>query len=117
MPHDGVAALAVPALSPPAVPTPPTRVSVVAAASTLLLMDMDDSSLGTPRPCPAHGRVKQAPAAREDRTRPNRSARCRLYGGLIRTGTADLTGGAVVERESPGEPGSRGGETLSGQAQ
>src|SRR5579872_3984 len=47
MPHDGVAALAGPALSTPAVPTPPTRVSVAAAASTLLLMDMGCSSLGT----------------------------------------------------------------------
>src|SRR5580693_4456483 len=65
MPHDGVAALAVPAVvSTPAVPTPPTKASVVAAASTLLLMDMEDSSLGTPQPCPAHGRVELAPAAR-----------------------------------------------------
>src|ERR1700722_20713362 len=39
-PHDGVAALAVPAVSAPAAPTPPTMVSVAAAASTLLLMDM-----------------------------------------------------------------------------
>ena len=44
-PHDGVAADAVPALSAPAMPTPPTMVSVAAAASTLLLMDMNDSSL------------------------------------------------------------------------
>src|ERR1700720_3862628 len=61
LPHDGVAADAVPAVSAPAMPTPPTRVSVVAAASTLLLMDIDDSFLGTPRPCPAHGRVELAP--------------------------------------------------------
>src|SRR5580704_3244649 len=48
LPHDGVAALAVPAVSAPATPTPPTRVSVAAAASTLLLMDIgENSSLGT----------------------------------------------------------------------
>src|ERR1700723_2868082 len=47
LPHDGVAALAVPAVSAPVPPTPPTRVSVAAAASTLLLMDMERSSLGT----------------------------------------------------------------------
>jgi hypothetical protein len=80
MPHDGVAADAVPAPSTPAVPTPPTKASVAATESTLLLMDMDDSSLGTLRPCPAHDRVE-----------------------LIRTGTADLIGLAVLERESPGQ--------------
>src|SRR6266852_9089355 len=53
-PHDGVAALAVPAVSAPTVLTPPTRVSVAAAAKTLLLIDMDSSSL-EPQPCPAHG--------------------------------------------------------------
>ena len=63
-PHDGVAAEAVPAVSAPAAPTPPTMVSVAAAASTLLLMDMNDSSLGTPQPYPAHGCVELAPAAR-----------------------------------------------------
>src|SRR6516225_1497120 len=61
MPHDGVAAPAGSAVSAPAMPTPLTRVSVAAAASTLLLMDMGVSSLGTPRPSPAHGRVKLAP--------------------------------------------------------
>jgi hypothetical protein len=39
-PHDGVAAEAVPALSAPAMPTPPIKVSVAALASTLPLMDM-----------------------------------------------------------------------------
>ena len=63
-PHDGVAADADPAVSAPAMPTPPTRVSVAAVASTLLLKDMNDSSLGTPQPYPAHGCVQLAPAAR-----------------------------------------------------
>src|ERR1700728_1794181 len=44
-PHDGVAALAVPALSAPTMPTPPTRVSVAAVARALLLIDMNDFSL------------------------------------------------------------------------
>jgi hypothetical protein len=39
-PHDGVAADAVPAVSAPVTATPPTIVSVAAAASTLLLMDI-----------------------------------------------------------------------------
>jgi hypothetical protein len=60
-----VAADAVPAVNMPAMPTPPTKVSVAAAAATLLLMDINDSSLGTPQPCPAHDRVELAPAARE----------------------------------------------------
>ena len=60
-PHDGVAADAVPAVSAPAMPTPPTMVSVAAAASTLLLIDMNDSSLD-PQPYPAHGCVELAPA-------------------------------------------------------
>src|SRR3984957_10632216 len=48
LPHDGVAAAAPPAVSAPVTPTPPTRVSVAAAASTLLLMDIgENSSLGT----------------------------------------------------------------------
>src|SRR5580693_8039227 len=47
LPHDGVAADAEPAVSAPTTPTPPTKVSVAAAASTLLLKDMNDSSLGT----------------------------------------------------------------------
>src|SRR5579859_3952127 len=114
MPHDGVAALAGPALSTPAVPTPPTRVSVVAAASTLLLMDMDDSSLGT---C---GRALRTTAssrpprhARPDGFRPD-SARCRHYGGLIRAGTADLIGWCSLERESPGQARKFKGQTLAG---
>ncbi len=40
VPHDGVAADAVPAVSAPVTATPPTMVSVAAAASTLLLMDI-----------------------------------------------------------------------------
>src|SRR6266852_8437334 len=43
-PHDGVAAPAVPAVSAPAAPAPLTRVSVAAAARTLLLIDMDGFS-------------------------------------------------------------------------
>src|SRR5580658_3389287 len=79
-PHDGVAALAVPALSAPAMPTPPTRVSVAAEASTLLLMDIKQV------PLVEHSRtlrtaVALAPAALG--TLPTR-------GGLIRSGTADL---------------------------
>src|ERR1700723_1948679 len=86
VPHDGVAADAPPAVSAPATPTPPTRVSVAAAASTLLLMDMNGSSRETSRSCPAHGRVQLAPAARvgfDARSLGTLPAR----GGLIRTGT------------------------------
>src|SRR6266700_2638165 len=50
LPHDGVAA---PADSAATEPTPPTRVSVAAAAKTLLLMDMDSSSL-EPQSYPAY---------------------------------------------------------------
>ena len=49
-PHDGVAA---PADTAATEPTPPTRVSVAAAAKTLLLMDMDSSSL-EPQSYPAY---------------------------------------------------------------
>src|SRR5271155_6082016 len=73
-PHDGVAALA---LSAPAAPRPPTRVSVAVAASTLLLMDMDGSLSWNSQPHPAHGCVELAPAARIGFF-PDRSARCRL---------------------------------------
>jgi hypothetical protein len=47
VPHDGVAALAAPALTTAPVPTPPTRVSVAAAAKTFFLIDMDGPFLGT----------------------------------------------------------------------
>src|ERR1700722_5168461 len=47
LPHDGVAALAPPAVNVPMAPTPPIKVSVAAAASTLVLMDINGSSLGT----------------------------------------------------------------------
>src|SRR6201995_1550610 len=40
LPHDGVAADAVPAVSAPTAPTPPTKVSVAAAASALLFRDI-----------------------------------------------------------------------------
>ena len=50
-PQDGVAALADVA---PAAPTPPIRVSVAAAAKTLLLMDMQVPFM-EPQPYPAHG--------------------------------------------------------------
>src|SRR5260370_34531498 len=43
-PHDGVAALAD---SMPTAPTPPTTVTVTAAAKTLLLKDIDSSLRGT----------------------------------------------------------------------
>src|SRR5580693_626825 len=74
-PHDGVAADAVPALSAPAAPTPPSRVSVAALARTLPLMDMNSSSHGT----------TAVPCARLSRWPPH-------CGGLIRTGTTDPTG-------------------------
>ena len=54
LPHDGVAALAAPAVRAADAPTPPTRVSAAAAAKTLLLMDMKSSFL-EPQPYPAHG--------------------------------------------------------------
>src|SRR6266567_246892 len=50
-PHDGVAA---PADSAAIAPTPPTRVSVAAAAKTLLLMVMKLVPPLEPQPCPAH---------------------------------------------------------------
>jgi hypothetical protein len=53
-PQDGVAALALPAVSAPIAPAPPTRVSVAVAAKTLLLMDIESSSLKR-QPYPAHG--------------------------------------------------------------
>src|SRR5580693_6023546 len=102
MPHDGVAADAVPAPSTPAVPTPPTKASVAATESTLLLMDMDDSSLGTPsRALRTAGRAGPRSTRRSDMSDP--LGTLPAHGGLIRTGTADLIGLAVLERESPGE--------------
>src|SRR5690242_2913347 len=59
-PHDGVAALAGPAASVPA--APPTRVSVAAAASILLLKDMDVPFL-EPQPYPAHGCCCRSPSS------------------------------------------------------
>src|SRR5580700_10410675 len=102
-PHDGVAADAVPALSTPAVPTPPTKASVAATESTLLLMDMDDSSLGTPPavPCARLGRAGPRSTRRSDMSDP--LGTLPAHGGLIRTGTADPIGVAVLERESPGQ--------------
>src|SRR5215472_3875943 len=86
-PQDGVAAPADPAVSTPIVPTPPTMVSVAAAASTLLLKDMNIPFL-EPQPYPAHG-----------------CCCCHRGSGLqpaamtlIRTGTADLIGNAVLKR-------------------
>src|SRR5215472_6620564 len=76
-PHDGVPAAAGPAVSAPAMPTPPTRVSVAAAASTLLLMDINVPLL-EPTAVPCARLSELTPAAREDRTHPTRSARCRL---------------------------------------
>jgi hypothetical protein len=46
-PQDGVAALALTAVSAPTAPVPPTRVSVAAAANTLLLMDIESFLLET----------------------------------------------------------------------
>src|SRR5580693_2308779 len=93
-PHDGVAADAVPAPSTPAVPTPPTRASVVAAASTLLLMDMDDSSLGT-RSRTLRTAASSSPPQRASDLSPiaRHAAGSRL--GLIRTASAGLIGLAV----------------------
>ena len=77
-PHDGVAADAVPAVSAPAAPTPLTRVSVAAAASTLLLMDMKIPLLEPPSRALRTAGSSWPPQHAKFRTRPNRSARCRL---------------------------------------
>src|SRR5271154_2482009 len=78
LPHDGVAADALPAVSAPATPTPPTRVSVAAAASTLLLMDMGEhSSLGT-RSRTLRTAASSWPSVARVGCFPDRSARCRL---------------------------------------
>src|ERR1700733_641911 len=105
LPHDVVAALAVPAVSAPATPTPPTRVSVAAAASTLLLMDMDGcSSLG------AHNRALRTVAsswplaARTAGWLPTWLGTLPAHGGLIRSGTADPIGLAVWRGKVPGGP-------------
>src|SRR5271170_2771184 len=104
-PHDGVAADADPAVSVPAMPTPPTRVSVAATASTLLLMDIYGSFLSwNSRPCPAHGRVTLASAAREAGKVPTRLGTLPAHDGLIRTGTADPIGLAVWRGKDPGTP-------------
>src|SRR5260370_32759384 len=101
LPQDGVAAAAVPAVSAPAAPTPPTKVSVAAAASTLLLMDMDSSLLGT------HSRtLRTAVAVGRRSARVGGSDPLGMLparGGLIRTGTADLTGLAVQKGEDSGQ--------------
>jgi len=82
MPQDGVAAAAEPAVTAPATPTPPTRVSVAAVASTLLLMDIRNYSfLGT------RSRALRAAAFKAGlprRTRPDgfRSARHAAGHGL-----------------------------------
>src|SRR5437764_8413721 len=82
-PQDGVAAAAE---SIPTVLTPPTRVTVAAAAKTLLLKPMESSLLGTTAvPCArllllASWWATLGPATT----------------ALVRAGTADLTGSAVL---------------------
>src|SRR6202453_5536902 len=108
LPHDGVAALAVPAVSAPATPTPPTRVSVAAAASTLLLMDMDCSSLGTHSRTLRTAASSWPPVARAVGRLPTWLGTLPAHGGLIRAGTADLIGLAVWRGKVPGKPGRSG---------
>src|ERR1700722_10206047 len=101
LPHDGVAADAPPAVSAPATPTPPTRVSVAAAASTLLLMDINSSSLGTH----SHA-LRTAVSSWPPQRTSDASPIVRHAAGLRRPDpdrTADLTGLAVMERGRPGE--------------
>src|SRR5262249_26537768 len=99
-PHDGVAALAE---SPPATATPPTRASDAAPASTLLLKDMCCSLLGTTAaPC---ARLLLLPPRFGPDRRRSFPACNRAEVTLIRAGTADLIGKAVLKGEDPGEPG------------
>ena len=82
-PQDGVAALAE---SMPTVLTPPTRVNVAAAAKTLLLRPIDSSLLGTTAvPCARLLSLAPAAAGHSPHTTT-----------LVRAGTADLTGSAVL---------------------
>jgi hypothetical protein len=46
-----------------------------------------------------------APAAREDSDTSDPLGTLPAHGGLIRTGTADLTGLAVLRGKGPGKPG------------
>src|ERR1700732_3352248 len=102
LPHDGVAALAEPALSAPATPTPPTRVSVAAASSTLLLMDIGEvSSLGT--------RSRALRTAAPSSPRNTRRILARPLGTLpahgARSGQERLTGSVFQSGEGrPGKP-------------
>src|SRR5580693_6729777 len=87
-PHDGVAALALPAVSAPAAPRPPTRVNVAAAASTLLLMDMDGPlSELTTVPC---ARLRGAGPRSARRISPRPLGTLPAHGGLIRTARTGL---------------------------
>ena len=54
------------------------------------------------QPCPAHG-CPSWPPQRAGRKDPDLLGTLPAHGGLIRTGTADLIGLAVLERESPGQ--------------
>src|ERR1035437_10685616 len=99
-PQDGVAALADVAATAPA---PATRVSVAAAAKTLLLMDRGEflswnhsRTLRTAVVPTTAAHVPDVPTT--SGTLP--------HGGLIRTGTALLIGLAVQKGEDPGKPGS-----------
>src|SRR5580704_8146066 len=83
-PQDGVAADALPAPSTPAVPTPPTKASVVATESTLLLMDMEIPLL-EPRPCPAHGWVELGLRSTRRSHMSDPLGTLPAHGGLIRT--------------------------------
>src|SRR5215472_15742302 len=98
-PHDGVPAAAGPAVSALAAPTPPTRVSVAAAASTLLLMDIDGSSLGT------HNRALRTAVPSWPRSArrilPRSLGTLPARGGLIRTVMSGLIGLAVPWGFSP----------------
>src|SRR5580704_909236 len=99
-PQDGVAADALPAPSTPAVPTPPTKASVVATESTLLLMDMEIPLLEPPAvPCARLGRAGPPQHATIAHVRPARHAAGSRWPDQDRT--ADPIGLAVLERESP----------------
>src|ERR1700733_1107242 len=102
-PHDGVAALAVPAVSVPARPAPPTMVSVAAAASTLVLMDMEGCSSLNSQLYPARGCVERARAAHVGFS-PDSLGTLPARGGLVRPSLrpAGLT---VWRGKDPGKPG------------
>src|ERR1700722_14804042 len=110
LPHDGVAADAPPAVSAPATPTPPTRVSVAAAASTLLLMDINSSSLGTHSHALRTAVSSWPPQRTSDVSPIARHAAGSRWPD--RDQNAALTGLAVRRGKDPGTPGGLRGTGL-----